>query len=159
MNATDLLTRASAYRDGGWRLALINATSVLPTEELEGGAFDISWSFARGGELEHIRERVRPGEQVPSISGPFGGAFLFENELRELFGIDVTGIAVDLQGQLFKTAERVPFSPSAIRARIERFRPATPKAERPATPVARAQPAPKAEPAATAEPAGPEARP
>ena len=115
MDAPTFLAQASAYRDGGWRLALINATAVLPTDELESGAFDISWSFAKGGELEHLRQRVRPGEEVPSISGLFGGAFLFENELRELFGIDVTGIAVDLQGQLYQTAERVPFSPSAIR--------------------------------------------
>jgi ech hydrogenase subunit D len=166
MDGPNLLARAEAYRDGGWRLAGINATSVLPTEELEHGAYDIAWSFARGADLEHVQERVLPGEEVPSISPFFGGAFLFENELRELFGIDVTGIDIDLQGQLYKTAERVPFSPSAIRARIEKVRPAAPpKPERPATPAApgvpsetpaaQAQPAGKPEtPAAQAQPAG-----
>ena len=136
MDATTLLDRAAAYGAAGWRLALINATAVLPSEELEAGAFDVSWSFARGGELEHIRERVLPGEEVPSISAHFGGAFLFENELRELFGINVTGIAIDLQGQLYKTAERVPFSPSAIRARLEQARPPAPPKPKPAAAAA-----------------------
>lgn len=131
MDGLALLDRATAYRAGGWRLALINATSVLPSDTLPDGAFDVSWSFAKDGELEHIRARVLPGETVPSISAWFGGAFLFENELRELFGIEVTGINVDLHGQLYQTAERVPFAPSAIRARIEKARPpAPPKAER-----------------------------
>ncbi len=142
MDGLGLLDRAAEYRTHGWRLALINATSVLPTDQLPDGAFDISWSFAKGAELEHVRARVVPGETVPSISAWFGGAFLFENELRELFGIDVTGINVDLHGQLYKTAERVPFAPSAIRARIERARPAAPpKAARP-TPPAGEPPAP-----------------
>jgi ech hydrogenase subunit D len=132
MDGQVLLERAAAYRADGWRLALINATSVLPSEDLGEGAFDIDWSFAKGSELEHIRERVLPGEEVPSISPWFGGAFLFENELRELFGIAMTGIALDLHGQLYQTAERVPFAPSAIRARIEKVRPpAPPRPERP----------------------------
>lgn len=126
MDGQALLDRAAAYRANGWRLALINATSVLPSHELPEGAFDVTWSFARDGVLEHLREQVLPGEEVPSISQWFGGAFLYENELRELFGISMTGITIDLHGQLYQTAERVPFAPSAIRARIERARPPTP---------------------------------
>ena len=123
MDTNGLMARARDYHARGNRLALINATSILPTDELPDGAFDLSWSFACDGGLEHIRERVLPGEEVPSISMIFGGAFLYENELRELFGINVTGIAVDLQGQLYTTAERVPFSPGAIRRRLEAGKP------------------------------------
>lgn len=143
---TTLLARAAMYRDAGWRLALINATAVLHSDEYPDGAFDVSWSFARDGEFEHLRQRVLPGDEVPSISGLFGGAFLFENELRELFGINVTGIAIDLQGQLYKTAERVPFSPSAIRARLEAARPPKPESPaRPERPAAPAAPVPPTE--------------
>jgi ech hydrogenase subunit D len=124
MDGTSLLARAGEYRATGWRLALINATTVLPTDDLPDGAFDMAWMFARDRETELIRERVLPGEEVPSISALYGGAFLYENEARELFGINYTGIEVDLRGQLYQTAERVPFAPSAIRARIEASRPA-----------------------------------
>jgi ech hydrogenase subunit D len=119
MDRADFLEQVGRYQRDGWRLAIINATSLLPAEGLEHGAFDISWSFAKGTRLEHIAERVMPGEEVPSISALFGGAFLYENEIRELFGVNLTGITLDLRGQLYKTAERVPFSPGAIRARLE----------------------------------------
>ena len=120
MDSQAFLDRVGAYHRDGWRLAIINTTSILPTEGMEHGAFDISWSFAQDdGRFEHLRERVLPGEEVPSISAFFGAAFLYENEMRELFGVNVTGIALDLKGQLYKTATIVPFSPSAIRARLD----------------------------------------
>ena len=120
MDSQAFLDRVGAYHRDGWRLAIINTTSILPTDEIEGGAFDISWSFAQDdGRLEHLRERVLPGEKVPSISDSFGAAFLYENEMRELFGVNVTGIALDLKGQLYKTSTIVPFAPSAIRARLD----------------------------------------
>ncbi len=115
----DFLTRVTRYRADGWRLSVINATAILPEEGLPDGAFDITWSFALGTKFETLRERVLPGEEVESISSLFDGAFLYENEMRELFGINMTGIAVDLRGELYRTATRVPFSPSAIRARLE----------------------------------------
>ncbi len=119
MDTGAFLARVGEYQADGWRLAIINTTSILPAEGVEGGAFDVSWSFAKDTRLEHLRERVLPGEEVPSISASFGAAFLYENEMRELFGVNVTGIALDLKGQLYQTAERVPFAPSAIRARLE----------------------------------------
>lgn len=119
MDRTAFLDQVAAYARDGWRLVVINATSILPAEGSEDGAFDILWSFGRGSELEHVRERVLPGDEVPSISASYPASFLYENELRELFGIAVAGIAVDLGGQLYRTAERVPFSPAAIRRRLE----------------------------------------
>ena len=119
MDTKAFLARVGEYQADGWRLAIINTTSILPVEVMEGGAFDISWSFARDQRLEHLREQVLPGEEVPSISAYFGAAFLYENEMRELFGVNVTGIALDLKGQLYKTSTIVPFAPSAIRARLD----------------------------------------
>jgi hypothetical protein len=131
MDKTAFLARVEAYHKAGRRLAFINATTVMPAEgQAEGqaeGAFELAWGFARdgrtdeseGGALEMIRETVKAGEEVPSVSDYFGAAFLYENELRELFGIDISGINVDLRGQLYKTATRVPFSHRAVRARLE----------------------------------------
>jgi hypothetical protein len=133
MDGTAFLARVGAYHEAGWRLALINVTTVLPPTAAHGrapvaeattaveapGVFEIAWAFANGGEFETIREQILAGEAVPSISEFFGAAFLYENEIRELFGVNVTGIGVDLKGQLYKTATKVPFSHSAIKARLE----------------------------------------
>jgi ech hydrogenase subunit D len=119
MDIPAFLAQVAGYRAAGWRLSVINATAVLPTGDLPEGAYDISWSFARDLEFEHLRCRVLPGEQVPSVSDSYGAAFLYENEMRELFGINVTGINLDLQGQLYHGATVLPFSPRAIFARLE----------------------------------------
>ena len=62
---------------------------------------DSSHTWSRGGSRT-IRERPETSRASPTF---FGAAFLYENEMRELFGINVTGIDVDLQGQLYKTAD------------------------------------------------------
>ncbi|HYM83141.1 MAG TPA: NADH-quinone oxidoreductase subunit C, partial [Candidatus Dormibacteraeota bacterium] len=110
MDRTAFLETVARYRAEGWRLALVNATAILPDDESPAGSYEVTWSFARDRDLEHLRERVLAGESLPSIGSMFPAAFLYENELRELFGIEVTGLTVDLAGQMYRTAERVPFS-------------------------------------------------
>jgi hypothetical protein len=82
------------------------------------GVFEIAWAFAKDRGFETIREQITVGDAVPSISEFFGAAFLYENEIRELFGINITGIGLDLGGQLYKTVTKVPFSHAAIKARL-----------------------------------------
>jgi ech hydrogenase subunit D len=143
MDGATFLARVRDYHEAGWRLAIINVTTVMPSAAPAHGAhgaattdgpatepsvevaapdapgvFEVSWGFAKEGLFETIREQIAAGDPVPSISEFFGAAFLYENEIRELFGIDVTGVGVDLKGQLYKTATRVPFSHAAVKARL-----------------------------------------
>ena len=150
MDATAFLARVEDYHKDGWRLALINVTTVMPVVAAHGaaaaapaavpavpaapvesaeaatspapaeapGVFEIAWAFAKDGKFETIREQIVAGDAVPSVSEFFGAAFLYENEIRELFGINVVGIVVDLKGQLYQTATKVPFSHAAIKARL-----------------------------------------
>ena len=118
MDKTAFLARVEEYQKAGWRLSLINATTILPAEGETDEAFDLVWAFVLGTEFETIRERITCADEVPSISAFFGAAFLYENEIRELFGINVTGLGLDLGGQLYKTATKVPFSHQAIQARL-----------------------------------------
>ncbi len=119
MDKEAFLARVGEYHKSGWRLAIINATTVPSPDEATPGVFEISWGFAKDLEFETIRETVVLADEVPSVSEFFGAAFLYENEIRELFGIDVTGLGLDLQGQLYKTATKIPFSHSAVKARVE----------------------------------------
>jgi hypothetical protein len=134
MDRQAFLARVGEYHRNGWRLALINATTIVPpatdvttpatevtTPAPEAlGAFEVTWAFSKDDEakLESLREVVTAGDKVPSVSEFFGAAFLYENEIRELFGIDIEGIGLDLQGQLYKTATKIPFSHAAIKARL-----------------------------------------
>ena len=53
---------------------------------------------------------MAPDEEVPSISVIYPSAFLYENEIHDLFGVIITNIAVDYQGTLYRTALSTPFS-------------------------------------------------
>ena len=53
------------------------------------------------------------------MSAIYPFSYLYENEVRELFGVKVTGLSVDFKGQLYQTSTKVPFSPKAIRARLD----------------------------------------
>jgi hypothetical protein len=136
MDGAAFLDRIEAYHKDRWRLALINVTTVMPAAAPAHGAptapatpapgvFEMTWAFARDGQFETVREEIVAGDPVPSISEFFGAAFLYENEIRELFGINVTGIGLDLKGQLYKTATRVPFSHAAVKARLAALAAAT----------------------------------
>jgi ech hydrogenase subunit D len=46
---------------------------------------------------------------VPSISSIYWCAFLYENELHDLFNVQVDGMAVDFHGHLYETAVKFPF--------------------------------------------------
>ena len=119
MDKEGFLARVGKYHENGWRLAIINATTVPSPDEATPGIFEISWGFAHDLEFETIRETIVLADEVPSVSDFFGAAFLYENEMRELFGLNVTGIGLDLQGQLYKTSVKIPFSHAAVRARLE----------------------------------------
>ena len=87
----------------GYRLVQVGC-STLPS------AYELTYSFDKEYRLRHQRITVAPDEAVPSISVIYPSAFLYENEIHDLFGVIITNIAVDYQGTLFRTALNKPFS-------------------------------------------------
>lgn len=128
MDAKAFLDRVRSFESDGYRLLMINATALTSAStstsaandgDDDDGAVELTWSFEKSGQLEHLREQVKPGEEVPSVSAIYPFSYLYENEVRELFGVKVTGLSVDFKGQLYQTSTKVPFSPKAIRARLD----------------------------------------
>ncbi len=87
----------------GYRLVQIGCTT-LP------GAYELTYSFDREYRFRNLRFTVTKGEEVPSISVIYPNAFLYENEIHDLFGVVITHIAVDYRGTLYRTAVGTPFS-------------------------------------------------
>ncbi len=101
-----LLERAQRFHERGWRLVQIGATRLA--ERLE-----LTYSFDRQNVLANLRLVLpEPQPKVPSISSIFWCAFLYENELHDLFNLEVAGLAVDFHGHLYKTAVKFPFGSS-----------------------------------------------
>ena len=74
------------------------------------GQFELTYSFDFAGRLASLRVLV-PSEdaRVPSIHEVYGCAFLYENEMHDLFNIKVEGMAVDFHGNLYNTAVKFAF--------------------------------------------------
>jgi ech hydrogenase subunit D len=52
-----------------------------------------------------------PDTEIPSITKIYPCAFLYENEMHDLFGIRIKDINIDYKGTLYKLARPKPFNP------------------------------------------------
>jgi ech hydrogenase subunit D len=101
--AQSLLERAGEMRKQGYRLVQIGATRLPEHVEL-------TYSFDRENRLANLRFQVpAAGARLPSISSIYWCAFLYENELHDLFNVQVDGMAVDFHGHLYETTVKFPF--------------------------------------------------
>jgi len=73
-------------------------------------AYELTYSFDKEYRLKNLRIIAGPEEEIPSISVIFPNAFLYENEIHDLFGLTIRNMAVDYRGTLYRTTIRTPFS-------------------------------------------------
>ena len=98
-----LLETVRAVRARGSRLVQICATA-LP------GQFELTYSFDLDGRLDSWRTLVPSDDpRVPSIASIYPCAFLYENEMHDLFNLNVQGMTVDFHGNLYNTAVKFAF--------------------------------------------------
>ena len=110
VDPSSLPARATGMRGNGWRLMQICCTAAGPN-------FEILYSFAKERALQGLRATVpREGAALPSISAAYLCAFLYENEIHDLFGITFDGLAIDFGGNLLKTRVKNPFAAATTQA-------------------------------------------
>lgn len=59
--------------------------------------------------MDNYRVFVESGEIINSISDIFPSAALFENEIAELFGVDIDCINLDFHGKFYRIDKETPF--------------------------------------------------
>jgi ech hydrogenase subunit D len=104
----DLIPTVSALHNERYRLVAISTTKL-------GEQFQVDYSFDRDFSFRTLRLSVPQGTTLPSITGIYWAAFPYENEMHDLFGLTVTGIAVDFKGTFIKTAIQYPFSVTTVK--------------------------------------------
>jgi len=102
--ATDTLVAEVKSRcEQGYRLVQIGAT-------LLGERIELNYTFDREQKFCNLRLSIpAAGARLPSISGVYWCAFLYENEIHDLFNITFEGLVLDFKGTLYKTAVPHPF--------------------------------------------------
>jgi ech hydrogenase subunit D len=110
-----LLERVQRLRGEGYRLVHIACTRLVADQEVsycfdrDGQSLETPDAAALHGMLT-VRVRLPMlNPELPSISPFYWGAFLYENEMHDLFGIVVKGMAVDFQGHLYTMLVPTPY--------------------------------------------------
>lgn len=70
--------------------------------------FELYYHFDVDGSVLSLHTFVPRAASLPSISGVCFCAFLVENEVKELFGLNITDIAIDYQGHLLLAEGMTP---------------------------------------------------
>jgi len=96
--------KVKAMKAQGRRLVQISATR-LPE------AVELTYSFDLDSQLANLRLALPADKlQLPSVSSIYLCAVLYENEIHDLFGVQVDGLAIDFKGNFYKTAVKFPFA-------------------------------------------------
>lgn len=98
----DLITETLKVKNDGYRLVQICCTR---TQE----GYELLYSFAREYDLLHFRINIGTDAKLLSISKIFPPAFLYENEIHDLFGVQIDLISIDYKGTLYRTEKKTPF--------------------------------------------------
>ena len=93
---------AADMKAEGRRLVVITSTAA----ETE---YDLTYSFDLNNDLKHYRMTVPEGTVIPSIGASYGGAFVYENEIHDLYGFVFEGMTIDFQGTFIRTTVPFPF--------------------------------------------------
>ena len=95
---------AAQRKAEGWRYV---QTLAVNTEK----GVDLIYSFMKDGVLDNKVVRDVPRDAtVPSITDLFLEAFVFENEIHDLFGVHIENIAIDFGGNFYQVAAKEPMT-------------------------------------------------
>ncbi|MCL4465014.1 MAG: NADH-quinone oxidoreductase subunit C [Chloroflexi bacterium] len=94
----DLLPRVRAMAAQGARLVTLTCVDM-------GGAFEVLYHFDLDLQLQHFSAQIPAGDKLPSITSEYLCAFLVENEIADLFGLQVEGLPVDYHNRLMLTED------------------------------------------------------
>ena len=126
IESTALVDRVRALRQQGHRLVQLSASRIADSIE-------VTYSFELDSRLTNLRFLTPFADpRVPSICSVFPCVLLYENEIHDLFGVNVDGMAVDFHGKLYQTAVKFPLGSTKIAC----AKPAEPAPAKSAVPAA-----------------------
>ena len=86
----------------GYRLVQISCTKL-------GENLELNYSFDKEYAFVDLKLIVPMNAEIPSVSELYWCAMLYENEIHDLFGLKINGMAIDFKGNLYKTTVKTPF--------------------------------------------------
>lgn len=79
---------------------------------LDDDTYEIIYSFDKEHQLYNLRMQIpSDGAVVESVTPIYWPAFIYENEIQDLFGVKFDHSELDYGGTFFKVAEPTPWKP------------------------------------------------
>lgn len=97
----ELLAETLRLKNDGFRLVAISCTNK--------NGMEISYSFDKNYDLLSLRLNINSDVEIESISSIYPYSFLYENEIKELFGVKIQDISLDFNNNLYRIAVKTPF--------------------------------------------------
>ena len=72
-------------------------------------AFELIYTFGKDLEVKQLKITLPEETEISSITSIFPCAFIYENEMHDLFGVKIKMINIDYEGKLYRTAIETPF--------------------------------------------------
>lgn len=106
IESAQLLDKVVYLKEGGYRLVQICAT-VLEDD------FELSYSFDKDYNLINLRIILPKENEIMSITGIYWPAFIYENEMKDLFGVKIKHMpaSADYDGKFFRLSQKTPWNP------------------------------------------------
>lgn len=101
----ELIDRVVLMKGEGYRLVQISCSYK--------DGFELIYSFDKDYHFVNYKVHIDKDTEILSISHVFFPAFLYENEMKDLFGVKIKDIAIDYKGGLYKVAQKAAFGPKA----------------------------------------------
>lgn len=98
----ELLADTLRLKNSGYRLVAITCTNK--------DGMQLSYSFDKNFELLTLRFVLEGEQEVESISVIYPYSFLYENEIKELFGVSIKDMAIDFEDSLYQIPIKTPFA-------------------------------------------------
>jgi ech hydrogenase subunit D len=105
-----LIDNACSMKERGARLVQICCVRE-PAGKGQATHFELHYTFDIKYQLTSCKVRIEPETEIPSITGIYPCAFLYENEMHDLYGIRIKDINIDYKGTFYKLAKPRPFNP------------------------------------------------
>jgi len=108
-----LCTEVKKMLEDGQRLVQVSCTKTR-------GILELSYSFDKDGNFISLRLEVPlQNAVIPSISSIYFCAFLYENEIHDLFGVKFSDLVLDFKGALYRMSVTSPFNASVEKQKTE----------------------------------------
>lgn len=98
----ELMPRCAMLKSYGWRLCQIHSVRT------EGG-YELTYTLALDYDLHNFKIKVTEDEAVPSLTPIYACAWMYENEIAELFGVNIKNILMNFEKKLYKLNVETPF--------------------------------------------------